>query len=212
MSFLAWPAANSMPGTARTRLTPLALQLIETVADDRRGKFEIAVFDRVVRQTLSQMTGEHGEFRDRIGIAAAMAAQHHTEFFRHVPAFPRAAPPYDRRGRQLRHWPPIGSAAPEFAFSPSRGTLRGTLVGREGQRVKEFSDMGRCKCATPALKNIQISMAELTPSHDRQELPGDQIASIGGAVLFDRSEELPFHFIHDLRRETFGGQCHRATQ
>ncbi len=48
MSFLAWPAANSMPGTARTCLTPCARKLVEAVVDHRIGELEIAVFDRHV--------------------------------------------------------------------------------------------------------------------------------------------------------------------
>ena len=59
----------------------LGFQGIKTIADNRRGKFEIAIFHRVLRQALFQVFGEHGEFGDRVFIAAAMATQHYAQFF-----------------------------------------------------------------------------------------------------------------------------------
>ena len=76
MSFLAWPAANSMPGTARMCLTPLLAQPVEAVVDHRIGEFEIAIFDRNAGQALAQRIGERCEFADGALVAAAMAAQH----------------------------------------------------------------------------------------------------------------------------------------
>ena len=51
MSFLAWPAANSMPGTARMWRDALGDQPVEPVADDRPGEFQIAVLDRPVAES-----------------------------------------------------------------------------------------------------------------------------------------------------------------
>ena len=59
-------------------------QLVQTITDDWGGKFEIAEFDRVLRQALFQMPGQHGKFTHRRGIAAAMSTQHHAKFFAHV--------------------------------------------------------------------------------------------------------------------------------
>ena len=46
MSFLAWPAANSMPGTARIRVDALLAQRVQPVADDRPRELEEAVVGR----------------------------------------------------------------------------------------------------------------------------------------------------------------------
>ena len=61
-------------------LHALGLQHIKAVADDGGGKFEVAIFHRVLRQALLEVLGEHGEFGDRIGIPAAMATQHYAQF------------------------------------------------------------------------------------------------------------------------------------
>ncbi len=69
----------------------LGFQLVQTGADDRGGEFEIAIFDRIVRQALLQMFRQHGELAHRRRIAAAVATNHHTEFFRHVRYLPYAS-------------------------------------------------------------------------------------------------------------------------
>ena len=65
MSFLAWPAANSMPGTARILLDALRAQPVEPVADDRLGEFQIAVLNGVERQLGAELARDHREFAAR---------------------------------------------------------------------------------------------------------------------------------------------------
>ncbi len=113
MSFLAWPAANSMPGTARTRETPCCAQPVEALVDHRIGELEIAVFDRHLGQALAQLVGEHGEFADRQLVAAAVAAQHDTgarrqdQGFGHSRLFRQTREAeFAVSNLQLRNWPP----------------------------------------------------------------------------------------------------------
>ena len=60
-----------------------SLQRIQASADDGRGKFEIAKFNRVLWQALFEMLRQHRKFLHSAFITAAMAAEHYTEFFRH---------------------------------------------------------------------------------------------------------------------------------
>ncbi len=53
MSFLAWPAASSMPGAASTAWHALLPQLIQALMDGRIGELEIAVLHRHARQALA---------------------------------------------------------------------------------------------------------------------------------------------------------------
>src|SRR3546814_3781142 len=53
----------------------LGAQGIEAVADDRRGEFEEAEIDVILRQAGFLMRGQRGEFGHRAGIAAALAAE-----------------------------------------------------------------------------------------------------------------------------------------
>ncbi len=101
----------------------LRLQAVEPGADDGGGEFEIAVFDRMLRHAGLEVLGQHGEFLHRILVAAAVAAQHHTEFFRHCPAFHAERAPGARPGPEGSSGlgPATGSAAPEYAFSPVSG-------------------------------------------------------------------------------------------
>src|SRR3546814_20877664 len=62
----------------------LGAQGIEAVADDRRGEFEEAEIDVILRQAGFQMRGQRGEFGHRAGIAAAMAAEHDAGFLERV--------------------------------------------------------------------------------------------------------------------------------
>ena len=66
----------------------LRLEAVEAGADDGGGKFEVAVFDRILRQALLQVFGKDREFPDRVLVAAAVAAQHNTQFFRHWSCLP----------------------------------------------------------------------------------------------------------------------------
>ena len=80
MSFLAWPAANSMPGTARICRTPLRDQPVEPVADHRPGEFEIAVIDRPVAESAaSSFSASAANSATACCVAAAVAADHHAD-------------------------------------------------------------------------------------------------------------------------------------
>ena len=57
-------------------LTP-ASRSRSTVANDRRGEFQEAVVCRILRQALA-MPGYRLEFGDRLDVATAVAADHHT--------------------------------------------------------------------------------------------------------------------------------------
>ena len=68
----------------RHRQNPLAArraQTVQTVADHRVGKFEIAVFHQpVIGQITRQFIRQHAEFIDRRLAARAVPADHHTCF------------------------------------------------------------------------------------------------------------------------------------
>ncbi len=58
---------------------PLSPQGLQPIAQDRSGEFEIAVFNGHRRQMLPQLLGQGSEFSDRQAIAAAVAADQHTD-------------------------------------------------------------------------------------------------------------------------------------
>ena len=57
----------------------LGLQALEPVAQDRPGKFEVAVLDRHRGQPRPHLLGQLGKFGDRQPVAAAVAADHHAD-------------------------------------------------------------------------------------------------------------------------------------
>ena len=64
------------PGHRQNPLDPLGAQAVEAVPQDRAGKFQIAVFDRYIRQLAAQALGQLGEFGDGLFVATAVAADH----------------------------------------------------------------------------------------------------------------------------------------
>ena len=60
-------------GHGQHALNALGSQAVEAGADDGGGKFEVAIFNRVLRQAPFEMLGEHGEFAHCVQIPAAMA-------------------------------------------------------------------------------------------------------------------------------------------
>ena len=70
------PRGKEHSGDGQDALDPLGPQAVEPVPQDRAGKFQVAVFDRNVRQLAAQPLGQLGEFGDGLFVAAAVAADH----------------------------------------------------------------------------------------------------------------------------------------
>ncbi len=111
-------------GDREDALRPGLAQLVEALVDHRVGEFEITVFHRHVRQPLTQALGQHGEFADGTGIAAAMAAQHHpgvggqSQEFRHVSPLSRGKGRVTSTNQQPRPWSPIWVDRTGHEFQP----------------------------------------------------------------------------------------------
>ncbi len=58
-------------------------QLVETIADNRRGEFQITILDRRIGHEFAQAIRNAGELCYGALIAAAMAAHHDASFFAH---------------------------------------------------------------------------------------------------------------------------------
>ena len=81
----------------------LGAQLVQTVADDGGGEFQVTELHGILRQAFLQVSGQHGKFTHRVRVAAAVTTQHHTKFLAHV--LPSECPAVRRKGpvgRQLR--------------------------------------------------------------------------------------------------------------
>lgn len=63
---------------------PLFAQAVEAGRNHRIAEFEIAIFDRHIGIAGAQRFRDHGEFLRCVLIAAAVAADHDSEFFRHA--------------------------------------------------------------------------------------------------------------------------------
>ena len=83
-----------------------AAEAVEAVADDRTGEFEKARFHRAAGQARGDRARHGGELRHRIGVAAAVAADHHPGFSVH-PASPARLTPGTRPAQGLCMVPPV---------------------------------------------------------------------------------------------------------